>query len=94
MFDGIPWKNMVNSSKKFNVKIVCWICKQGHVKRNYLNQKKNEANVVSPSEETDDLCLYTHAESRSDFWFVDGGASFHYTARKEWFSDYVKGGFG
>lgn len=54
--------------------------------------------MVSPSEETseetDDLCLYTHAESRSDFWFVDGGASFHYTARKEWFSDYVKGGFG
>lgn len=38
---------------------MCWICRQGHIKRNCPNWEKDEVNVVNPKEESDGLCLST-----------------------------------
>jgi hypothetical protein len=74
----------------------CWNCgKTGHYKRNCRElKKKNEndsANVVA--EEVQDALLLS-VDSPVDSWALDSGASFHTTAIREIFENYVAGDFG
>eukprot|EP00253_Pinus_taeda_P009995 PITA_09995 len=82
-------------------KVVCWKCeKEGHYKRDYKSKATDKGKgsddapsteVKTTSDEGGDVYLAssnTHVDHEA--WFIDSGASFHFTPHKEWFCEYEK----
>ncbi|GKC00345.1 gag-pol polyprotein [Tanacetum coccineum] len=88
------------TGKKKNFK--CFKCgKPGHFKKDCrgLNTSYPHGNVARTSEDGNALCCEAAVENEgrkrfADVWLFDTGASFHMTARREWFHQYkpISGG--
>ena len=87
-------------SKKY---IKCHFCgKRGHIKRDCWNYKKSiektsegttsQGCVASPSDEGEILCadasITPKANSLTDVWVLDSGATWHMMPRRDWFRSY------
>ena len=88
------------TGKKKNFK--CFNCgKQGHMKKDCrsLRNSNPQGNVASTSEDGNALCCEAAVANEgrtrfADVWLFDTGATFHMTARREWFHQYkpISGG--
>jgi len=81
---------------------VCWKCrKEGHFKRycKYKALEKRKGSDDTPSvevkttiDEGGDVYFASSSSAHVDHeaWFIDSGASFHFTPHREWFCEYDK----
>ena len=77
--------------------IVCYNCgKKGHMKRDCRSRKKGDGNSSSSSSSEKKggamMALVGHERKRgapvTNAWYIDSGATSHYTNNREWMSEY------
>eukprot|EP00253_Pinus_taeda_P030219 PITA_30219 len=90
-----------SKSPRKHVKVVCWKRKkEGHYKRDYKSKAPDKgkgyddapfAEAKTTSDEGGDVYLtYSSTHLDHEAWLIDSGASFHFTAHREWFCENEK----
>lgn len=83
-FENRPRKPDQNSRKPGK----CYLCKKGfHWKRDCPEKRRKDK---ESKDETVSLMCMHDAAKKSDDWYLDTGATWHMTSKKEWLIDYEK----